>query len=118
MRSRPHDLRPADDIHMENNPVTNTNSHTNPAFGQDPLYDSFLRAKGGSVAKKIKQVNDEDGSKVISNPTYDVGNNVDHGIEDSELRYASLRKQKESNFPQHSATDVDNYEKIINGHLK
>lgn len=97
---------------MENNRVTNNNSHTNPTFGQDPMYDLFSPAKGASVAEKVKQVNDEDGSKVRSNPAYDVGNNGDHGIEDSELQYASLENQKESNLPQHAATDDENYEQI------
>jgi len=104
---RAHNLRPIDGIQLENDWVTNTNSHTafdNPTFGQDPKYDSISQAKGGSVAEKIKQLNDDDGSNGVSNPTYDVANDGDHGIEDPEPQYASLEKENESNLPQNAAT--------------
>jgi len=64
---RAHNSRQADGIPLENDWVTNTNSHTgfdNPTFGQDPMYDSVSQAKGGSVAEK----KDDDGSKGISIP--------------------------------------------------
>ena len=107
-------MRPADGIQLENDWVTNTNSHTafdNPTFGQGPMYDSISQAKGGSVAEKIKQLKDDDGSNGISNPTYDVANDGDHEIEDPKP-YASLEKEKESYLPQDAATDDDNYAKI------
>lgn len=107
--------RPADDIQLENDWVTDTNSHTtfdNPMFNKDPMYDSISRAAGGSVVENIRQVNEDDGSNGISNPTYAVANYGDHGIEDPEIRYASFEKEKESNLPQHTATDDDTYEKM------
>ena len=112
---RTHNLRPADNIQLENDWVSNTNSHIafdNPAFGQDQMYESISKEKGSSVAEKIKQVNDADGSSGVSNPIYDMAGNGDHGIEGPELRHASLEKEKESNLPQHPATDDENYEKI------
>lgn len=97
-RKRAHNSRPADGIQLENDWVTNSNSHTafdNPAFGQDPIYDSISQAKGGSVTEKIRQWNNDDGSNGTSNPTYDVANDEDHGIEDPEPPYASLEKEKD-----------------------
>ena len=113
---RAHNLRRADDIHLENDWVTNNNSHTafdNPTFGQHPMYDSISKAKGGSVPQNIQQVNDEDGSNGISNPTYDVANSGDHGIENPEPPYTTLEKEKESDLPQHAEADDDNYEEIM-----
>lgn len=107
--------RPADDIQLENDWVTDTNSHSafdNPIFNEDPMYDSISRATAGSVAEKIRQANEDEGSNGISNPTYAVANYGDHGIEDPEIRYASLEKEKESNLPQHTPTDDDTYEKM------
>ena len=111
-RRRAHNLRPADDIQLENDWTSNDNSHTafdNPTFGQD---DSVSKAKGGSVAEKITQLNDDDGSHGISNPTYDVANDGDHGIEDPEPPYAVLEKEKEPNLQQNAEMDDDNYEEI------
>ena len=113
-KRRPYNRR-ADDIQLENDWVTDTNLLTafdNPTFGEDPTYDSISRATGGSVAEKIRQANEDDGSNGISNPTYAVVKYGDNGIEDPEIRYASLEKEKELNSPQHTATDDDNYENI------
>lgn len=112
---RAHNLRAADDIQLENEWVTNTNSHTafdNPTFGQDPTYDSISKAKGGPGAEKVRQLNDDDGSNGISNPTYDVANDGDYEIENSEQPYSVLEEEKESDLPQNAETDDDNYEKI------
>lgn len=113
---RAHNLRRADDIHLENDWVTNNNSHTafdNPTFGQHPMYDSISKAKGDSVPQNIQQVNDEDGSNGISNPTYDVANSGDHGIENPEPPFTTLEKEKESDLPQHAEADDNNYEEIM-----
>ena len=107
--------RAAGDIQLENEWVTNTNSHTafdNPTFGQDPTYDSITKAKGGPGAEIIRQLNDDDGSNGISNPTYDVANDGDHGIENPEQVYAVLEKEQECDLPHNAETDNDNYEKI------
>ena len=112
---RAHNSRAADDIQLENEWVTNTNSHTafdNPTYHQDLTYDSISKAQGGTGAEKIIQLNVDDGSHGISNPTYDVANDGDHGIEDSEQLYAVLEKEKESDLPQNAEADNDNYEKI------
>ena len=114
---RAHNLGQADGIQLENDWVTNTNSHTafdNPTFGQGPMYDSISQAKGGSQAEKIRQLREDDDSNGISNPTYDVANNGDHGIEDREPQYATLEKENESDLPQEVAKDDDNYAKIEN----
>ena len=112
---RAHNLRAADDIQLENEWVTNTNSHTafdNPTFGQDPTYDSISKAKGGPGAGKNRQSSDDDGSNGISNPIYDVANDGDHGIENPEQVYAVLEKEQESDLPHNAEADDDNYEKI------
>ena len=112
---RAHNSRAADDIQLENEWVTNTNSHTafdNPTYHQDLTYDSISKAQGGTGAEKIIQLNVDDGSNGISNPTYDVANDGDHGIDDPEQLYAVLEKEKESDLPQNAEADNDNYEKI------
>ena len=62
------------------------------------------------MAEKITQLNDDDGSQGISNPTYDVANDGDHGIEDPEPPYAVLEKENEPNLPQNAEMDDDNYD--------
>ena len=112
---RAHNSRAADDIQLENEWVTNTNSHTafdNPTYNQDTKHESISKAQGGPGAEKIIQLNVDDGSNGISNPTYDVANDGDHGIEDPEQLYAVLEKEKESDLPQNAEADNDNYEKI------
>ena len=112
---RAHNSRAADDIQLENEWVTNTNSHTafdNPTYNQDTTHESISKAQGGPGAEKIIQLNVDDGSHGISNPTYDVANDGDHGIEDPEQLYAVLEKEKESDLPQNAEADNDNYEKI------
>ena len=112
---RAHNSRAADDIQLENDWVNNTNSHTafgNPTYDQDPTYDSISKAQGSPGAEKIVQLNNDDGSNGISNPTYDVANDGDHGIEDPQQLYSVLEKEKESDLPQNAEADNDNYEKI------